>query len=121
MIGKAFGTTRVTLIVCNKYVFKVPTITSYKLFLLGILGNLQEKQFSNLSRKLCPVYFSFPFGLLNIMPYAKPLTREQYFNLDYQNFVYDSESNCQLPVEYKLDSFGIYSNRIVAVDYGSPL
>ena len=67
--------------------------------------------------ELCPVLFALPGGFLNVMRRAEPLTREEFFALDFKAFV-EKLGYC-VPVENKLDSFGKLSGKIVAVDYGS--
>lgn len=112
-----YGTTRTVLLTKN-YAFKFPTFVEWRLFLKGLLGNIQETQFSPLSKQLCPVLFSIPGGFLVVMPRCKPLTLDEFSNLDYESFIYKTP-DLVLPVENKLDSFGLYEGRIVAVDYGS--
>lgn len=112
-----YGSTRICILLTNM-VIKIPSFVEYRLFLNGILGNLQETGFSKLeSEKLCPVKFSFIGGLLIIMPRAKPLSRSEFFSLDYGEFIKDG--NLTIPVENKLDSFGWLNGKIVAIDYGS--
>lgn len=116
------GTNRVVILI-GRYAIKLPTCVSWKLFLTGLLGNMQEKLFSDTKwDQLCPVIFSMPGGWLNVMPRAEPLEREAFFNLDFDKWikVHDGESVVAIvPVENKLDSFGTINGKIVAIDYGS--
>jgi hypothetical protein len=105
------------------WAFKVPYVkygwyenTGYRSFLYGLLANDQERRFSSLSQKLCPVVFGFPFGLLLVMRRAEPMDRELSAD-EYDAFV--NQDGAVLPVEHKWDSFGILNGQIVAVDYGS--
>lgn len=111
-----YGTTR-TVLLTEKYALKFPTLKSWKLFLHGLLGNMQEKQFSSLSDLLCPVVFYVPGGFLLVMPRAKPLSYQEFFHLDYDKFV--NQDDFVLPIENKQDSFGILNGKIVGIDYGS--
>jgi hypothetical protein len=113
-----YGTTR-TVILTKNYAIKIPTFVTYKLFLNGLLGNMQEHLFWKhlKSYKLCPILFYIIGGFLLVMPRAKELTREEFFNLDFEEFM--DEDKWLVPVENKLDSFGWYKGKIVAVDYGS--
>lgn len=116
MTKRAFGTHRTTWLI-GKYAIKIPVLVEWRLFLLGLLANMQEAQFSACKwPELCPVVFRVPGGFLNVMCRAEPLTREEFFALDYEAFV-DAE-DYHVPVENKLDSFGKLEGRIVAVDYG---
>jgi len=117
MVRLLFGTTRMVFLV-GDYAIKVPSLAEYRLFLCGLLANLQEASFSKTQwDELCPVILSVPLGLMVVMKRCIPLTREQFFSLDYGKFVH--KEDYQVPVENKLDSFGILDGRIVAVDYGS--
>jgi hypothetical protein len=116
----AYGTTR-TVLLLWRYAFKVPAVVEWRLFLLGLLGNMQETKFSKCGwPELCPVVFSIPGGFLVVMRRAVPITREQWFELDevaLDEFM--TTATYRLPVELKMDSFGMLDNKMVAVDYGS--
>lgn len=107
------GITREVIILGN-LIFKLPSIRSYRLFLTGLLCNLQERLWWNQTKdsRLCPVLFSDCFGLLVIMP--KVVTYSENFSgkINYNNFN-------GLPLEQKPTNFGIYNNKYVLIDYGS--
>jgi len=111
------GSTR-TVLLTKKYAIKIPSFVEYKLFLQGLLANMQEVAFSKTGwPELCPVLFYIPFGIITVMPRCEPLTREQFDKLDY--FMFTLRENYVLTfVEHKIDSFGILNGKIVAVDYG---
>jgi hypothetical protein len=110
------------------------------MFLRGILGNLQEKEWHNFldyaalnaSGRLCPVYFCSWCGLFLVMPRCQPLLRSEYFTeQQYKEFTGASQIFYEsggvkrwftlggLPVEWKPDSFGkLPTGEIVAIDYG---
>lgn len=117
--GVKYGSTR-TVLLMGKYALKIPSTVEYRLFLLGLLGNLQEKRFSDSDPRLCPVIFSMPFGLMNIMPRARKLSRDEFFALDYKAFVDSSNGQYSISdmTERKMDTFGWLNGRIVVVDYG---
>jgi len=122
-ISCVYGTHRVTYLIGN-FALKRPVLCPWRLFLHGLLANIQERTFSAAGwSKLCPVLFSIPGGWLNIMQRAEPLTREQFFALDYAEWIKGGtdlpEGEWVIPVENKLDSFGLIDGRVVAVDYGS--
>lgn len=102
------GITREVFLVGNHAV-KIPSFRSWKLFLYGLLCNMQETTFSGYSDKLCPVIFSFPGGFVNIMPRCQPIE-------DSQLMFSDAEG---LAIEQKMCSFGYLDGKVVAVDYGS--
>lgn len=58
-----------------------------------------------------------------MMRRAQPLSREQFFSLNYGEWIKGGNNlppgEWVVPVENKLDSFGLLDGRIVAVDYGS--
>ena len=106
------GVTR-TVIIIGNYVFKFPCL-HYKWdnFLTGLLCNIQEIKFKNLSDKLCPILFYLPGGFLNVMPKCKMISEDEFYTLDLKDYI-------NLPIEFKQDSFGKLNNKIVAIDYGS--
>ncbi len=107
------GTTRTVLLI-GRWAFKIPSFVEWRLFLLGLLANMQERKFTTLGDPLlCPVIFQVPGGFLCVMPRCTPLTRHEYS----EHLV--ELKNWPLPVEHKLDSVGWLNGRIVAVDYGN--
>ena len=119
----AYGTTR-TVILIRRWAIKIPVFREWRLFLSGLLANMQERRFAAAGwPELCPVVFALPGGWLLVMRRAEPLTREQFFALNYGEWIKGGndlpKGDWIIPVENKLDSFGILDGRIVAVDYGS--
>ncbi len=112
-----YGTTRTVLLI-GDYAIKFPALTSWRLFLYGLLGNMQEARFSRSDcPDLCPVVFHVPGGFCTVMRRAEKITREQFFALDVEQW--REREHVTIPVENKLDSFGILDGKIVAIDYGS--
>lgn len=117
------GATRAVLLT-KRHAFKVPRLASWRLFLCGLLANMQEREFSRTGwRELCPVLFSIPGGWLVVMPRAEPLSDYRWAEID--EWLPQNREGCDyvVPVERKRDSFGWLVEqgvgRIVAVDYGS--
>lgn len=110
------GVTRIVILKGN-YAYKIPhLLNGWRMFLNGLLANMQEKEWSGFSPKLCPVIFSLPGGFLVIQKRAQILSNEQWENLDLINFC--KHDDTILPIEHKRCSFGTLNNNIVAVDYG---
>lgn len=113
-----YGVTRRVLLV-GAYALKVPTVTEWRLFLLGLLANMQEALFGRMNRpELCPVLWSIPGGFLVVMRRARVLTDEEFDALDLERWVVRDET-FTVPAEIKSDSFGYLDGRLVAVDYGN--
>lgn len=97
---------------------KLPRITEWRLFLLGLLANMQERLFSATGwPKLCPVVWSLPGGWVVVMRRAQGLSLDEW-----ERFDVDDWRDCGeyiIPAEAKRDSYGWLNGRIVAVDYGS--
>lgn len=113
------GTTRLVIIAFN-FVFKIPSPRSYKSFLLGLMCNIQEKEFSaieEMRHKVCPVLFYFPLGLFIVMPKARVLIKGELSRSYLQNFC--ENDDYIIPAEPKHDSFGYLNGNLVAIDYGS--
>lgn len=108
-----YGTTR-TVFVGKTRVYKLPYLFSWEGFLKGLLSNMQERYFYDGMKddRMCPVIFHLPGGFLVVMPKADDITREEFSGIDVKNDFWS------IPVENKMDSFGKYCGRIVAVDYG---
>src|ERR1044071_6840615 len=80
----AYGCTRTVFLIGN-YAIKIPSTVEWRLFILGLLGNMQEAIFSKTGwPELCPVVFSIPGGWLLVMRRAKVLTDEEWLALDEQ-------------------------------------
>lgn len=113
----AFGVTRRVLLI-GRFAFKVPAMSEWRLFLLGLLANMQEAVFSKCGwPELCPVLFSLPGGFLVVMKRARVLTDEEFKSIDAEGFV--KREGYTVPAEMKSDSFGWLDGRVVAVDYGN--
>jgi len=110
------GATR-TVLLTRRHAIKVPRPTNWRLFLAGLLANMQERQFARTGwPQLCPVRWSTPGGWLLVMPRCRPL-RQPLTQDEYEAFV--EHDDYRVPVEWKTDSFGYLAGRLVAIDYGS--
>jgi len=108
------GTTRLVILI-GKWAIKIPQIKySWKLFLNGLLANMQEVEFSTLKDdRVCPILFYVSGGWVVVMPKCDIISEEDFLNLDIDKF------HPTIPVENKRNSFGYYNGNIVAIDYGS--
>lgn len=112
-----YGSTR-TVFLMGSYAFKVPAVTEWRLLLLGLLANMQEACFSRTGwPELCPVVLSIPGGWLVVMRRAQPLSMDAFERMDVEQW--KDRGDYIVPVENKLDSFGVLDGNVVAVDYGS--
>jgi hypothetical protein len=112
------GTTRVTLCI-GRYAIKVP---KSRRGCLANCGELIEWKRATPERReiMCPLLWSAPFGLINIMQRAIPLPRqEQQRLLDTDGFpdwdYMPGGPSC--PFEYKESDWGYVDGRLVALDY----
>jgi hypothetical protein len=126
------GCTRTVLLI-GRYAIKIPRLNyGWRLFLQGLLCNMQEVSFSKMNdKRICPVFFYIPGGWLLVMPRCRPLCETEFSCLRINRFWGKDEKStngyygdCMIPVEHKIDSFGWYkwnggNNTIVAIDYGS--
>lgn len=81
---------------------------------------MQETSFWNAFRheRLCPVLLGCIGGFFIVMPRVEAISRQEFFTaFDFDAFI--NVDDWVIPVEDKLDSFGKYGGKIVAVDYGS--
>ena len=114
-----YGCTRRVLLI-GRYAIKVPAMREWRLFLLGLLANMQEAVFSKAGwPELCPVLFAVPGGFLIVMRRARVLTDEEFHALDLGHTCWLDRGDYVIPAELKSDSFGYLDGRLVAVDYGN--
>lgn len=123
------GITREVLLIGN-WAIKIPSFRSWKLFLSGLLANMQESFWwkATKDKRLCPVLFSVWGGWLLIMKRTRPL--DYGYDLDRM----DKEKWFDgLPVDFKKDNFGMLrikapntnntfncvTDIVVLIDYGS--
>lgn len=117
------GATR-HVILTRRWAVKIPRLTHWRLFLEGLLANMQERMFWRQlrDRRLCPVRWSLPGGWLVVMHRADEMSEEAYATFDPVAFCAPDpqcEFAFEVPAETKRENYGIYRGRIVAVDYGS--
>ena len=111
------GTTRIVFLVGDR-AFKFPNISEWRLFLQGLLGNMQERRFAQTGwPELCPVLWADLIGVLVVMPRARSLTQAEFDSIDWDDFCQNDDY--VVPAERKLDSFGWLGDRLVAVDFGN--
>lgn len=126
------GCTRSVILIGN-YAIKIPRLNyGWRLFLTGLLCNMQEVAFSKINdKRMCPVLWFIKGGFLLVMPRCEQLTEDEFNTLRIKYF-WDKESkatngyygDCKIPVEHKIDSFGWHkwdgvNDSVVAIDYGS--
>ena len=104
-----FGCTRTVFLFKNN-VLKIPRAHhGWKFFLLGIIANLNEKEWSSYGLEmLAPVKFCSPFGLFLIMQRAEELKGTE---IDYDKFK-------SIPLDPHEANFGLIDGKIVCFDYG---
>lgn len=114
----AYGCTRAVFLI-GPWAIKFPTVIyGWRLFLLGLLANMQEQIFSRTGwPELCPVLWGVSGGWLVVMRRAKILTEEEFERLDLESWV--NRNDYTIPAEIKHDSFGWLDGKLVAVDYGN--
>lgn len=116
------GATRIVFIF-NKFVIKIPNIKEYKLFLNGILANLQEKIFSGTHPDLCPVIFCDRLGLILIMEKAiifkeTAINEKSFCALIKNKYKKDNYKEFMLS-DLKSSNWGILNTKLVKIDYGN--
>lgn len=113
------GTTR-TVFLIGKYAIKIACFWSvmrgrkWKIFLQGILANIDEKFWWKCAykrEKLCPVIWKSPLGVILIMKRAKSLSESEYDKSAF-DFMFEN-----LPLDNKIANFGKIDGKIVLVDY----
>lgn len=112
-----YGSTRHVILV-GEWAIKIPVIVEWRLFLHGLLANMQENKFSKFGwPELCPVLWAIPGGFLLIMRRARVLTDCEFIKLDMVAWV--DRGDYVISAEIKSDSFGYLNGKLVAIDYGN--
>ncbi len=105
------------VILTNKWAIKIPSLYSYRMFLIGLLANMQEVLFSMTNDvRLCPIYFYIIGGFCVVMPRVEPISDEDYSITDLKMFC--NNGDMIIPVELKYNSFGLLRGKLVAIDFG---
>ncbi|WP_058733851.1 hypothetical protein [Sphingomonas sanguinis] len=107
------GVTRLVVLI-GWLAIKLPRFDrGWKAGLIGLLANMQEREFAPACPRAAPVLFSLWGGWLIVMPRCRPLTDEEWATCP------ELDDWSGTPVEPKRSSFGVLNGKIVAVDYGS--
>ena len=112
-----YGVTRFVFLTKN-YAIKIPSLHSWKQFLLGLLANMQEEEVSSMGNdRLCPVLFSC-LGFVVVMPRCEALSPN--YCQDYiAKVFYGSDDPSLRRLETKLENYGLLEGKLVCIDYGS--
>lgn len=127
MMEIKYGSTRTVFLIRN-WAIKIPVFCEWRLFLCGLLANMQERD-SSIYPEVCPVIFHICGGLLIVAKRARELTELEFEQEilpkciredteDYLIYIVDKEDYF-LFVEGKPSSFGWLDGKIVIIDYGN--
>lgn len=120
-----YGTTRATLLI-GRFAIKFAYGLQWTHFLQGLINNVDERMWFRQTKhiKLCPNYYCLFGGFILICARVTVLSDLSENDPYIENFYYDEFCEGDETVgtwenlfEEKLDTFGIYKGRIVAVDY----
>lgn len=119
------GVTRNVLKV-GGWAFKFPRLNNWKMFLQGLVANLNEVDFNRwLLPLVVEIRFALPGGFLNVSKWAEPLTPDEahghYAELVQSASMNPDDARLSFLVEVlenKTDSFGKLGQVIVILDYG---
>ena len=117
------GATRRVLKFTN-FVVKLPSVRSYRLFLNGLLANLQEREFSKIGRNdLAKVFFCDVLGLFLVMERAEDVNYLGFTWEEVKDFVKrkyaDDEMGEFMLSDNKAENWGYVKGILKKIDYGS--
>jgi hypothetical protein len=130
MIMRKWTTRRVFL--TKRHALKLPRLRPYaawksrswRSMLEGFHANLMERrkwQQSSTERRtqlhLCPILLSDSLGLFVIMPYARPLTDEEFAKLWEESIELESPFAERIHTDFKRENYGMLGDCWVKVDY----
>lgn len=111
------GSTRFAFLF-GRWVIKVPRWTEWRLFLRGLLANLQERQWSRTGDdRIARVYVADPIGLMLVMERAQSLPktfRQRHLDASLAQGRFDG-----LPQDFHIGNFGFRGRTLIMIDYGS--
>lgn len=122
-IQRSSGATRQVFILKN-VVIKIPSFVEWRLFLHGLLANIQESKFSDRCDRddLCPVVNTSRFGFMLVMKKAKVFSDDinwDIFKTIIENKYTNDEMREFMCSDLKPSNFGILDGRLVKIDYGN--
>jgi hypothetical protein len=108
-----FGSTRIVFCI-GPFAIKIPKPRNWKIFLRGLLANMDEIMWyrnspADLKLKMCPPIFCLG-GWILISKRARCLVLSEWYSINPEEFY-------PIPVDFKIENFGVYNGRIVLVDY----
>lgn len=114
------GATRIVF-VFDHYVIKLPAVTSWKLFICGLLANHREVAFGSSGRfkELTRVRLWLPGGLLVVAERIRPVKHEGLFWVDLEALAKTSELGSDFICNDAYPhNFGYRGRQLVKLDYG---
>jgi hypothetical protein len=99
------------------YAIKIPRID---MGAEGFRSNSREhrKWAESSAAHLCPILSTLPFGMVIIMPRARPLTDSEFAELSAEYVAEAGQwSPPRLAGDFKRENFGFYDGKIVRIDY----
>lgn len=113
------GCTRIVLLTKN-YAFKIPTVKSYKLFLNGLLANLEERIWTTVDIKcINNSYYCNRFGLLVIQKRVRHVNHRGLFWIEQRRLRILSEYPEIHKRDIKPENYGYNEvNQLVKIDIG---
>lgn len=115
------GATRIVLLL-KHVVIKLPAVTSWKLFLCGLLANIQEHTFgySGNFKELTKVHWMSPGGFILIAERIAPVKHDGLFWVDLEALALTSELGAEfIQSDAYPRNFGYRNGRLVKLDYGN--
>ena len=114
------GCTR-NVILVGKVAIKIPKISNFRLFSLGIRHNKKEKKVTDakITANISPVIFSF-FGLFIISKRACHVKNRGLYFVDFAELCAKNKNLTMFFIrDAKPCNFGYLNGRLVKIDYGS--
>lgn len=111
------GTTRIVVCI-GKYAIKIPNFRSWKLFLNGLLANIQEETFRDLDPILLKSKLYIPGGFLSIFEKVEEIDEITWIKIKDDFYTIIDKKDYIIPVEIKKDSFGMLNGQLKIIDYG---
>jgi len=106
------------VILTRRWAIKIPHPgRSLRMFLIGMIGNMDERLWSRFDERLCPVRYCAPGGLFLVMPRVQVVFREDS-DLERED-VWLFFDEVPLVQDWNPENFGLLDGNLVCLDYAT--
>ena len=127
------GSARRVLLICRKYAVKIACFRlreawrwrKWREIFEGFKANRSERQKWKSSHDacLCPILWADKLGVFVVMPYARPLTEEEFSDLERKHTIQRASALSSGKADngdFRRVNYGMIREKVVKIDYEEP-